>query len=108
MDNGDSRSFFTYGDHSFSTTISAPIPGTEDGQDTAGNILRAIIARLASKAGRIEECINASIELDGDAYTIHVLGTPSVITRVDGTHCGYSVHISIVPMLTMGNSKKDE
>ena len=108
MDNRESRSFFTYGDHSFSSTIAAPIPGTEDGQDTAGNILRAIIARLASKARRVEECINASIELDGEAYTVHVLGTPVVLARVDGTHCGYSIHISIIPMLTIRDGKKDE
>lgn len=108
MDAYKSRSFFTYGYNSFSASIDSPVQGTEDGEDSASKILRGIVGKLAAKAAGIAECINSSLELDGDAYSINIVGAPVVIARVDGTHCGYSIHISIFPEFTNGNVKKNK
>ena len=108
MDINSSGMFATYGDNSFTGTIPAPIQGTQDGQDSAGKILRGIINKLAKQATGIEECIKQSLEMDGHAYTVHLVGTPVVLTRVDGTHCGYRLSISILPGLTNGDGKTDE
>ena len=102
------RGFFTYGDHNFSFSLHSPIQGTEDGEDSAGKILRAIINGLAKNATRIIPNIDYALELDGDAYSVHCTGTPVELALLDGSYSGYAIHIAIVPRPPVRDIKKNE
>ena len=108
MATGKSRGFFTYGDHNFSFSVDSPIPGTEDGQDSAAKIFHATINGLVKNSARVVECINYALELDGDSYSVHVTGTPVQLALLDGSHSGYAVHIAIVPRPAVRDIKEDE
>lgn len=97
------REFFTYGDHNFSLSISSPIPGTQGSKDSTSTIFRAIISELAKNGSGIIECIDYALEMDGDAYTVNVIGTPVELSRMDGAHSGYTIHLSIFPRTAIRN-----
>lgn len=101
------REFFTYGDHNFSVSLNAPIPGTQGSKDSAGTIFRAIVNELVKNGSGIIECIDYSLEMDGDAYTVHCTGTPVELSRVDGAYSGFAIHISVVPGFTVRNDEEN-
>ena len=102
------RGFFTYGDHNFSFSLHSPIQGTEDGKDSAGKILRAIINGFTKNSAGIVPNIDYAIELDGNAYSIHCTGAPIELALLDGSHSGFAIHIAIVPGSPVRDIKKDE
>jgi len=102
------RGFFTYGDHCFSFSVNSPIPGTEDGQNSASKIFHSIINGLAKNSTGAIECIDYALELDGDAYSVHVTGTPVELSLLDGSHSGYAIHIAIVPRFAIRDVKENE
>ena len=101
------REFFTYGDHNFSVSLNAPIPGTQDGKDSAGKIFRATVNELVKNGSGIIECISYALEMDGDAYTVEVIGTPVELSRMDGSHSGFTIHISIFPRNAIWNFEEN-
>ena len=101
------REFFTYGDHCCSITLNSPIPDTENCEDSADPLLRAVVGALAKHATGLAGCLNYAIELDASAYTVHIVGTPIELSRMDGTHSGFTLHISIFPRFAVGDCKKD-
>lgn len=102
------RGFFTYGDHNFSFSNDAPIRGTEDGQNSASKILHSIISGLAKNSTGVIECIDYALELDGEAYSVHVNGTPVELSLLDGSYSGYAIHIAIVPWAAIRDGKTNE
>ena len=102
------REFFTYGDHNFSVSLNAPIPGTQDGKDSAGKIFRATVNELIKNGSGVVECISYALEMDGDAYSVHCTGTPVELALLDGSHSGFAIHIAIVPRPPVRDVKKDE
>ena len=100
-----SREFFTYGDHCWSLSLNAPLASTQDGKDSAGKIFRAIISELVKNGSRIIECLDYALELDGDSYTVHVVGTPVELSKLERTDSGYTVHISVFPALAARNDE---
>lgn len=107
MATSKSREFLIYGDHCSSITVNAPIPGTQDSKNPANPILRAIIGAIAKHSAGLAECLEHSLELDGSAYTIHIVGTPQQLSRVDGTHCGHSFYITVFPRLAVRDNEED-
>ena len=91
------KDFFTYGDHSFGLTIDPPIRDIEGSKGAANEIVHSIVNQLAAHSERIEECVNYALELDYRAYTVYVSGSVVELSRVDGAHSGYSIHLSIFP-----------
>lgn len=107
MANRESREFFTYGDHCASITLNAPILHIESSKNPANAIIRAITRAITDHTRGLEECVGYALELDGDAYAVHIIGTPVELSRVDGAYSGYSLHISIVPWLTTRDNEKN-
>ena len=99
------REFFTYGDHCASVTLHAPIQYTEDSQNPAGTLLRAITRTITKHSAGLAECLSYALELDGDAYTIHIVGTPIELSKLERTDSGYTFHISIFPEPALRNDE---
>lgn len=90
---------FVNEDNQFNSYVQGPIAGTKGGEDGSDCLVRAIINRFARDSNGIAECLRSSLELDADAYSIYVSGTPVSITGLDGTSIGYSIHLSIYKSL---------
>ena len=103
-----SREFFTYGDHSFGLTIDSPIRDLKDSEDPTDAILRIVEDRLREHSARIGGCIKYALELDARAYTVYVSGSVVELSRMDGTHSGYSIHLSIFPRVATRDGKANE
>ena len=99
MSDAKPKFFTSPEDDGFNLYRQAPIPGTEDAQNPAGAMVRGIISDLAANNNGITECLKCALELDPESYAYYITGTSVNITRLDGEHLGYSIHISIYPSL---------
>ena len=101
------REFFTYGDHCCSITLNSPIPGVENRKNPASALLRALTGTIAKHESGLAGCLGYALELDASAYTIHIVGTPIELSRLDGAHGGFTLHISIFPRYAIRDNEKN-
>ena len=105
MSNAKPKFFTSPENDGFNLCRKAPIPGTEDSENPAGAVVRGIINDLATNNAGIAECLKRAFELDAEAYSYYLTGSSIRLTRVDGEHLGYSIHIGIYPSLNEGESR---
>jgi hypothetical protein len=94
---GKFEEFKPYDNGCFGGYIPAPVPGTEDGEDTAVAFNRAIVGYIAKYSDGIASAIRESLEMDHDDYAILLSGSVVNLARMDGNHCGYSLQFTICP-----------
>jgi hypothetical protein len=95
MANRIAGEFFSNDENQFNSILQAPIAGTQNAEDNSDSLVTAIIGRIARDAAGIAKCINGTLELDADSYSIYVSGTPVCSTTLGGGVIGYSIHLSI-------------
>ena len=83
MVNPSTKGFITHGNYQISGYVPAPIAGTENSQDSATAIFNALLNHFATNGNRIKECIDYALELDGDAYSIYITGSPVELACVE-------------------------
>ena len=102
-----SQELITYGDSDFSLSISPPIRDIKDSEGSATEIFHALTERLTANSAGIAKCIDSCLELDYRAYSVYVAGSGIELSRVDGLHSGYSIHISVYPRFTFGDNEEN-